>query len=84
MSLLPCLRYQPGLSRAPGFSLAIAVGNRRRLGIPSPVTVRWLGGAITLRPRESDPDVASSVPGLDENGVGERAQAAQIRLAACR
>ena len=94
--LVVCIRVECRLCRACvfigssralfGFSLAISVGKRRRLGIPTAVTVRWLGlgGAITLRLRESDPEVASSVLGLDENGLRGRAQAAQIRLAACR
>ncbi len=84
MSILPSLRHHPGLSRAFGLSLAISVGNRRQLGIPSPVTVRWPGESIPLRPRESEPVVGYSVLGWDAKGMGERAEAAQTPLAACR
>jgi hypothetical protein len=84
MSILPSLRHHRGLSRAFRISLAISVGSRRQLGIPSPVTLRWPGESITLRPRKSEPVVGYAVLGWDANGMGERAEAAQTPLAACR
>ena len=81
MSIIPSLRYHLGLSRAFGLPTAISVGIRRRLGIRHPVTVRWRGGSIVLRSRESDPVVASSVLGWGEYGMGERAETALTRLA---
>lgn len=56
----------------------------RRPRIPRPVKVRRRGGAITLRPRARDPEIASSVLGRDENGGGGQVQTVQNRLAACR
>jgi len=82
MSILPSVRYHLGLSRAFGLPAAISVGIRRHLGVRDPVSVRWRGQSITLRPRESDPVVASSVLGWDEYGMGERAEAALTRLSA--
>ncbi len=82
MSILPSLRYHLGLTRAFGLPAALSVGVRRRLGIRNPVKVRWHGESIILRPRESDPVVASSVLGWDEYGMGERAETALNRLAA--
>ena len=81
MSIISSLRYHLGLSRAFGVLAAISVGIRRRLGIRQPVKVRWRGESIVLRPRESDPVVASSVLGWNEYGMGERAEGALTRLA---
>lgn len=82
MSILPSLRYHFGLTRAFGLPAAVSVGLRRRLGIRKPMNVRWHGESIMLRPRESDPVVASAVLGWDEYGMGDRAEAALNRLAA--
>jgi FkbM family methyltransferase len=82
MPLLTSLRYHLGLARAFGVAAAISVGIRRRLGMRKAVKVRWRGEPIVLRPRESDPIVASSVLGWNEYGMGDRAEAALNRLAA--
>jgi len=81
MSFLSSLRYHLGLTRAFGLPTALSVGVRRRLRIRTPVKVRWKGESIILRPRESDPVVASAVLGWDEYGMGERAETALRQLA---
>jgi FkbM family methyltransferase len=82
MSLLSSLRYHLGLARAFGVAAAISVGVRRRLRLRKPIKVRWRGEPIVLRPRESDPVVASAVLGWSEYGLGERAESALAGLAA--
>ena len=81
MSILSSLRYHLGLAKAFGLPAALSIGIRRRLGVRKPVKVRWQGEQILVRPRESDPVVASAVLGRDEYGMGERAESALTGLA---
>ena len=81
MPILNSLRYHLGLARAFGLPAAISLGIRRKLGMRKPLTLRWQGERIAVRPRESDPVVASSVLGWHEYALGERAETALSRLA---
>ena len=81
MPILNSLRYHLGLARAFGLPAAISLGIRRKLGMRKPLTLRWQGERIAVRPRESDPVVASSVLGWYEYALGERAETALSRLA---
>ncbi|MEQ1784158.1 MAG: FkbM family methyltransferase [Hyphomonadaceae bacterium] len=81
MSILSSLRYHLGLARAFGMPAAVSLGIRRKFGLRKPVTARWQGQRVVVRPRESDPVVASSVLGWQEYALGERAETALSRLA---
>ena len=59
----------------------LSIGVRRRLRMAKPITVRWKGQQVVVRPRESDPVVASGVLGWAEYGMGERAETALAQLA---
>ncbi len=81
MPILNSLRYHLGLARAFGLPTAVSIGIRRKFGVRKPVMVHWRGQQIAVRPRESDPVVASSVLGWHEYALGERAETALARLA---
>ena len=81
MAILNSLRYHLGLARAFGLPSATSLAIRRKFGLRKPVSLRWQGQQIIVRPRESDPVVASSVLGWREYALGERAETALSRLA---
>lgn len=76
------MRYHLGLVRAFGLPAAISLALRRRLSMRKSLTLRWRGELVMVRPRESDPVVASSILGWDEYGIGDRAEKALSQLAA--
>jgi FkbM family methyltransferase len=82
MSILTSLRYHMGLARAFGPLAMMSIGVRRRLRLRGAMTLRWKGQPIMVRPRESDPVVASAVLGWSEYGLGAHAEGALAQLAA--
>lgn len=81
MPILNSLRYHLGLARAFGLPAAVSLAIRRKFALRKPLTVHWQGQQIVVRPRESDPIVASNVLGWHEYALGERAETALSRLA---
>ena len=79
--LLVDLHSWLGLARAFGLPSATSLAIRRKFGLRKPVSLRWQGQQIIVRPRESNPVVASSVLGWREYALGERAETALPRLA---
>jgi FkbM family methyltransferase len=82
MSILTSIRYHLGLVRAFGLPAAASLAVRRRFGLRKPMKLRWRRDSVIVRPRESDPVVASSIFGWDEYGIGDLAEKALSRLAA--